>query len=264
MNRRYFPMLIASVLPAFAAGCVSMRPPDLPASHPANPEAPQAPLVLRTQIEPYQQSGAATGAQEHKAGMDHSMTGHAGMDHAQKDEGAPGGHAHDGGHAQDSSSAPPGYASSVQPPASQNQPTRTVRVTALDSMRFEPQTLQVRAGETIRFVVTNAGKLPHEFVVGDRREQQEHEEMMKKMPDMRHEHDNALSLAPGQTKTLVWRFDKPGTYELGCHVPGHYEAGMVSTAIVTAEASPERQRAADMDSTHGIGGTHHAPVQQGR
>jgi uncharacterized cupredoxin-like copper-binding protein len=79
--------------------------------------------------------------------------------------------------------------------------------------------------------VTNAGKIEHEFVIGDAEEQRQHAAMMEEMPDMKHDEGNAVSLEPGQTKKLIWRFEKPETVEIACHVPGHYEAGM--HAIVT-------------------------------
>jgi len=91
----------------------------------------------------------------------------------------------------------------------------------------------VRVGETVRFTVTNVGKIRHEFVIGDAAEQREHTKEMAEMPDMAMTDEaNGVSLAPGETKSIVWQFAGPGTVELACHVPGHYEAGMVSRIIV--------------------------------
>jgi len=58
-----------------------------------------------------------------------------------------------------------------------------------------------------------------------------HAEMMKERPDMKHDEGNAISLEPGETKEIIWRFGKRGKVEIACHLPGHYEAGM--RAIVT-------------------------------
>jgi uncharacterized cupredoxin-like copper-binding protein len=102
---------------------------------------------------------------------------------------------------------------------------------ALDTMRYAPAKLTVKSGQTVRFIITNAGKLKHEFAIGDAEEQRQHAEMMKRIPAMTYEHGNAVSLEPGVTKELVWQFGKPGTFEIACHIPGHYEAGM--HAIVT-------------------------------
>jgi len=118
-------------------------------------------------------------------------------------------------------------------PGDADKVDRTIRIAALDAMRYDKTDLHVRAGETVRFVVTNKGKLRHEFVIGDAAEQREHAQMMKAMPDMAmHDDANGVVLNPGQTKTLIWHFASPGVVELGCHEPGHYEAGMVSRVIV--------------------------------
>ncbi|MGH2661134.1 MAG: cupredoxin domain-containing protein, partial [Actinomycetota bacterium] len=52
---------------------------------------------------------------------------------------------------------------------------RTVAVSALDSLRFEPAEIRVQSGEMVRFVVTNEGSGEHEFVLGDEATQMEHE-----------------------------------------------------------------------------------------
>lgn len=103
---------------------------------------------------------------------------------------------------------------------------RTLNVTALDTMRFEPAKLNVKAGETIRFVVTNTGKIQHDFTIGDRKVQLDHERMMKEMSGMKHDEANAISIPPGETRSVLWQFDQPGVFEIGCHEPGHYPAGM--------------------------------------
>jgi P-type Cu+ transporter len=114
-------------------------------------------------------------------------------------------------------------------------PDRTVRVEASDAMRFDPAEVEVRAGETVAFVVTNTGRAEHEFVVGDEATQLAHEAEMG--DEGAHDDEagapNAVSVAPGETATLVYRFDEPGVLLIGCHVPGHYAAGMRGTITVT-------------------------------
>lgn len=110
--------------------------------------------------------------------------------------------------------------------------SRTIKMTALDTMRFDKKEIQVKPGETIRFVVTNAGKIKHEFAIGTREEQQEHAEMMASMPDMKHEEGNVISLEPGETRELTWQFGKASVVEIACHLPGHYEAGMKAKVSV--------------------------------
>lgn len=111
--------------------------------------------------------------------------------------------------------------------------TRTVDVTMNDTMRFSPDAIPVKAGETIRFQVRNAGKVEHEMVIGTTAELKEHAKMMREMAGEKHAAPNKLTLAPGAQGTLVWRFDKPGTVDFACLVPGHFEAGMVGKVAVS-------------------------------
>jgi uncharacterized cupredoxin-like copper-binding protein len=37
---------------------------------------------------------------------------------------------------------------------------------------------------------------------------------------------------PGKTTELLWHFNKAGTYEFACLIPGHREAGMHGKAVV--------------------------------
>ena len=104
--------------------------------------------------------------------------------------------------------------------------SRTVEVQMLDSMRFTPAKFTVKQGETIRFIVKNAGQLKHEFVLGTKKDLDAHYEQMKKFPEMEHEDPNMLSVAPGQTGEMVWKFSKAGPVSVGCLHPGHYVAGM--------------------------------------
>lgn len=115
------------------------------------------------------------------------------------------------------------------------QVERTVRITTLDT-RFDKKLLQVRAGETVLFVVSNTGKLKHEFVIGNAREQAAHELEMQQMGDMdMPDEPNAIMLKPGQTKTLIWTFGSERELEYACHTPGHYAAGMIGKISVTGK-----------------------------
>ncbi|MDQ3564431.1 MAG: cupredoxin family protein [Pseudomonadota bacterium] len=111
---------------------------------------------------------------------------------------------------------------------------RSIAVIASDTMRYDPPEITVRPGETIRFEVKNDGKLRHEFTIGDATEQRAHSEMMKRDPDMVHDDANTITLEAGERKTLVWQFGEAGELEIGCHVPGHYEAGMLARVRVIA------------------------------
>lgn len=109
---------------------------------------------------------------------------------------------------------------------------RVLEVTMDDSMRFTPGAIDVKAGETIRFLIKNSGKLTHEMVIGSLDELQEHAAMMRAMPDMKHAEPNMITLASGQRGGLVWQFDQAGIVDFACLVPGHMEAGMVGKIVV--------------------------------
>jgi plastocyanin len=103
-----------------------------------------------------------------------------------------------------------------------------------DRMRFVPAGVTVKQGETIRFVVKNSGQLKHEFVLGTDKYLKEHYEEMKKFPEMEHDDPNMVSLAPGKTGDVIWRFTKAGRVDFACLQPGHYEAGMKGAVKVAA------------------------------
>jgi uncharacterized cupredoxin-like copper-binding protein len=113
--------------------------------------------------------------------------------------------------------------------------SRTIVVTMGDRMRFAPAKLSVRQGETIRFRVTNSGKLMHEMVIGTLEELKKHAELMKKHPGMEHDEPYMAHVAPGTTETMTWQFTRPGEFHYGCLVPGHFEAGMVGTVKVISK-----------------------------
>ncbi|MEK9953733.1 MAG: cupredoxin family protein [Curvibacter sp.] len=103
---------------------------------------------------------------------------------------------------------------------------RTITIEMNDSMRYVPADLQVRQGETIRFVVRNVGKVKHELSLGTQQELMEHLEQMKKFPDMEHDEPNKITLAPGKRGEIIWQFTQAGVVNFACLMPGHYEAGM--------------------------------------
>ena len=110
---------------------------------------------------------------------------------------------------------------------------RTIKVDMSDAMRFSPADIQVKRGDTIRFVVKNSGKTMHEMVLGTMQELKEHAEIMKKHPGMEHDEPYMAHVAPGKTERIVWQFTKTGEFYYGCLIPGHFEAGMVGKIRVT-------------------------------
>ena len=109
---------------------------------------------------------------------------------------------------------------------------RTVTITMSDKMRYTPDALTVKRGETIRLVVKNSGKVMHELVIGNMSELKEHAELMKKFPGMEHDEPYMAHTAPGKAETIFWQFTQPGEFYFGCLVPGHFEAGMIGKITV--------------------------------
>ena len=109
---------------------------------------------------------------------------------------------------------------------------RTLRIGMNDRMRFEPDRITVRKGETIRFVVANQGAVLHEMVLGTAQALEEHAELMKKHPGMEHDEPNMVHVRPGATGEMVWQFTQAGEFRFACLLPGHYEAGMFGTVTV--------------------------------
>ena len=118
------------------------------------------------------------------------------------------------------------HAANLGEPGKAADATRTVEVKMSDAMRFEPSSIAVKKGETIRFLVSNDGKLKHEMVLGTAKELKEHAALMQKFPNMQHADPNMVSLEPGTRGEMVWHFTKAGKFDFACLQPGHMEAGM--------------------------------------
>jgi uncharacterized cupredoxin-like copper-binding protein len=109
---------------------------------------------------------------------------------------------------------------------------RTIPISMSDAMRYEPAVIRVKAGETVKLVVSNKGQVLHELVLGTMADLEAHAEMMKKHPGMEHDEPYMAHVGPGRHEALVWQFDKPGEFHYGCLLPGHFESGMVGKVIV--------------------------------
>jgi len=110
---------------------------------------------------------------------------------------------------------------------------RTITIRMSDAMRFTPDSVTVKRGETIRFVVRNEGKILHEMVLGNDEGLKEHAALMRRFPEMEHDEPYMVHVSPGKTGEMIWTFDNPGQVGFACLIPGHYEAGM--TGKVTAK-----------------------------
>lgn len=109
--------------------------------------------------------------------------------------------------------------------------TRTIRVTMNDKMRFDPESITVKQGETVRFVVANKGAMLHEMVLGTPQTLGKHAELMKKHPGMEHDEPSIAHVKPGATGEIVWQFTGAGEFQFACLIPGHLEAGMRGTVV---------------------------------
>ena len=128
--------------------------------------------------------------------------------------------------------------------------TRVIKVVMYDNY-YEPNSFQIKEGETIKFEVENAGMLVHEFNIANKMMHMKHQpemikmaengillafsidkEKMKKMAkmdkSMGHSHSNSVLLEPKQKGDIIWKFDNAVNIEVACNVPGHYQAGMIA------------------------------------
>lgn len=117
---------------------------------------------------------------------------------------------------------------------------RTIRIGMADSMRFSPDKVEVRQGETVRFVLTNTGKLVHELVIGTRKVLDEHAKLMMKFPDMEHDEPYMAHVSPGKTGEIIWTFNRAGEFDFACLIAGHYQAGMTGRIRVIAAGGKRR------------------------
>ena len=148
--------------------------------------------------------------------------GESGHAHGEHHSGQQSGHAH-GDHHMESIAGKPGLESEVD---------RVISVTANDAMRFLHEPLNIKDGETIKFVITNSGEVVHEFSIATKDEHAEHGRMMMDNPNMHHGPGGpSVTIKPGETKKLLWRFEEAWQVEAACNMPGHYQAGMRSPVV---------------------------------
>jgi uncharacterized cupredoxin-like copper-binding protein len=162
--------------------------------------------------------------------------------------------AHSGGHGH---SGPAAFGE----PGKAAEADRTIEIVMGDNY-FEPETLNIREGETIRFVVRNDGEFLHEFNLGTAAMHAAHqEEMMTMMAHgmltptgvdhdkmqmnhgnggMAHDDPNSILVEPGKTQELVWKFAATTDLEFACNIPGHYDAGMMGAVHFTKPAPAGR------------------------
>jgi uncharacterized cupredoxin-like copper-binding protein len=131
----------------------------------------------------------------------------------------------------------PGHAMSGGKLGEAGKVTRVIDVVAIENA-FSLKSLQVKDGETVRFVVRNDGREPHELIIGTVSEHAEHRKMMRDMIEQQKKgqhqthsmsamsHSSGVWVEPGKTETFVWTFKRTPNLEFACNIPGHYEDGM--------------------------------------
>ena len=132
----------------------------------------------------------------------------------------------------------------------ESEVSRVIKVVMYDNY-YEPSSFQIKAGETIKFEVENAGMLVHEFNIANKMMHMKHQPEMLKMVEneilladsidkkkmkkmakmdkaMGHSHSNSILLEPKQKGEIIWKFDNAVNIEVACNVPGHYQVGMIA------------------------------------
>ena len=134
-----------------------------------------------------------------------------------------------------------------------NNVDRIIEIKMYDNY-FKPNFIEVKKGETIKFIVHNLGEMVHEYniatkemhlkhqpemqkmveheiLLADRIDKVKMKEMSKKDHAMAHKHENSLLLEPKQKGQIIWKFNTDANLEIACNVPGHYQLGMISKLI---------------------------------
>lgn len=151
-------------------------------------------------------------------------------------------------HAAGSHSGGHGHGMSIGKPGKLAMATRTIEILMIDN-EFQPKSITVKKGETVRFVVVNKGEFVHEFNIGTAAMHAKHQKEMLVMMEkgvleadrinhhmmksksghghgMAHDDPNSVLLEPGKSADIVWTFSTDAKLQMACNVPGHYESGM--------------------------------------
>ena len=131
------------------------------------------------------------------------------------------------------SAVPPAATSPAESPSPAASGSTRIEVVLTDSLAIELDTMTFPVGVPVTFVIANTGAAEHEFYLGDEAAQVAHEAEMMADGGMSHGDPEGIAVAPGETRELVYTFTKAGMTLAGCHVAGHYGAGMMTQLTVT-------------------------------
>lgn len=116
--------------------------------------------------------------------------------------------------------------------------------------KFTPSTVTLRAGVPVDLTIRNRGKVDHELMlyarpsgpVDDWDEYAMANTYFQKLGEIAVTFAGQGSVAgtsvfevavlPGRAATISFTPTRTGTFEYGCHLPGHYDAGMKGTLTV--------------------------------
>lgn len=107
---------------------------------------------------------------------------------------------------------------------------RTINIQMHD-IAFAPSRITVPAGTEVRLVFHNTGTVSHDAFIGDKEAQDDHEKGMRGGGGMHHGSNDAeaITVKPGKTGSLTYKFKAGSDVLIGCHQPGHYAQGMKIT-----------------------------------
>lgn len=135
-------------------------------------------------------------------------------------------------------------------PGKAAEATRMIDIVMTENL-YEPESITIKAGETIRFRIRNEGEALHEFGLGTEAMHIAHRPHMAMMfehgmlevdrinhdqmkmdhgdgkKSMAHDDPNSVLVEPGKSAEIIWTFTKAMALEFACNIPGHYESGMV-------------------------------------
>lgn len=91
---------------------------------------------------------------------------------------------------------------------------QNVTVKALDTLKFDPSTITVKAGQPVTVTLQNTGQLVHDF-------------KLRNAPV-----NVSIEATGGKSASATFTINQPGRYEFYCSQPGHEAAGMKGTLVV--------------------------------
>ena len=113
---------------------------------------------------------------------------------------------------------------------------QTLEVEGTDTLRFEPDTLQVAADQPFTVVLNNPSSQPHNFVLVEPGQEQAVATAAGSDGDIDEDAEGVINagdvVQAGGDEDIDFEGLSAGEYTYICTVPGHFAAGMVGTLTV--------------------------------